>query len=408
MKKHLKIMLSLLSLLLVASFTLLADITLAVLAVYLAVGLDILIFRFTGLWRRFTVDRKVERRQLMVGQNVTVTLRVRYNGLFPIVGSVGFGCKRLGLDFATGLLTFNPSEDNTYHCSFVAKRRGAHTISPTELHIRDWLLLSDQKADTTGQDDILVLPHIYPIRSDVIGTSGSRVRGLTSTGEAGRSSEIWGLREYQPGDDFKLISWKSMAKKPDQTPMTKITVGEVGPSVTVIVDVGEDTAAPNGEYVGLDVAADLAASICYSLIKGGTKTGLIFYDYKLSKVIRPDRSANHLKSILHNLALVEPSSGKFLMTNLVKEQLPTDFGKTLILIVGRIGDVAPSRFVDSLSKMKRHHQLITIIVHNEDSRSRAEAFRLASRQVGVPTFLATFATIPETLLALEKSAVATV
>jgi len=408
MKSHLKILLSLLLLLLLSSFTLLPEITLAVLAVYLAVVLDILIFRFTGPLRRFTVIRKVGRHQLMVGENVSVSLQVKYQGSFPIVGSLGFGCESLGLDFGTGLLAFKPSTDNTHQYSILAKRRGAHIISPTVLHIRDWLMLSDQKVNTTDQDDILVLPRIYPIRSNVIGTLGARVRGLTTSGNEGRSSEIWGMREYQPFDEYKMISWKSMAKHPDQTPMTKITVGEVGSPVTVIVDVGDDMNTPNGEYVNLDVAADLAASICFSLINGGTKTGLIFYDNKLSKVIKPDRNANHLTSILHHLALVQPSSKSFRMTNLVNENLPTDFGKTFILIIGRIREGTTGAFASALSMLRKHHQIMMIIVHNEDSKTYAESLQHASRQVGVPTFLATSTTIPETLRILEQTTIALV
>jgi uncharacterized protein (DUF58 family) len=344
----------------------------------------------------------------MVGENVSIALQVKYEGSFPVVGSLSFGCKSLGLNFDTDMMSFKPSTDNAYEYSFLAKRRGAHTILPTELHIRDWLLLSDKKVNTTSKDEILVLPRIYHIRSNVIGTSGSRMRGLTSAGNEGRSSEIWGIREYQPWDDFKMISWKSMAKKPDQKPMTKITVGEVGPSVTVIVDVGVDMNSPNGDYLNLDVAADLAASICYNLITGNTMTGLILYDNKFLKVIRPERSANHLKSILQNLALMEPSSAKFRITDLVTERLPIDFGKTLVLIIGRINDIMPRKFVDAISMMRQHHQLITILIHNEESRSFAEELQRSSRRVGVPTFLATSTNIPETLQAMEKTVVAPV
>jgi len=400
-------LLSLILLLLVSSFTLLPEITLAVLAVYLAVVLDILIFRFTGSLRRFTVHRKVGKHQLMVGENVSVSLQVKYEGSFPIIGSLGFGCKSLGLNFGTGLMTFKSSEENTHRYSFTAKRRGAHIISPTELNIKDWLMLSDQKVNTTSQDDVLVLPKIYPIRSNVLGTSGARVRGLTTSGNEGRSSEIWGMREYQPWDEYKMISWKSMAKHPDQTPMTKITVGEVGSPVTVIVDVGADMSTLNGEFENLDVAADLAASICYSLINDGTKTGLIFYDNRLSKVIKPDKNTNHLTSILHHLALVKSSKRNFNMTNLVKENLPTDFGKTFVLILGRIEGMTDI-FANALSKLKQHHQIIIIMIHNEDSKSYVEKLQLASKQIGVPTFLATSTTIPETLLTLEKTVVATI
>lgn len=408
MKRHLKILISLLILLLISSFTLLPEISLAVLAVYLAVVLDILIFRYTGPLKRFNVSRKVGRHQLTVGENVEVSLHVKYGGSFPIVGSIGFECKSLELNFGTGLLTFKPSTDNTYQYSFLAKRRGAHIISPTKLQIRDWLMLSSQKVNSTKKDEILVLPHIYPIRSNVLGTSGSRVRGLTTSGNEGRSSEIWGIRDYQPWDEYKTISWKSMAKKPDQIPMTKIMVGEVGSPVTIIVDIGEDMNTLNDEYTNLDVAADLAASICYSLINSGTKTGLIFYDYRKFKVIQPDKSANHLTSILHHLALIEPSNSKFHLSNLMKENLPTDFGKTLVLIIGRVNETMFNSFANSLLRIKRHHQLLVIIIHNNDTKTCAEKLQNASSQIGVPTFLATSTTIPETLLTMEKTAVASI
>jgi len=406
MKKHIRLTLSLLLLLTMASFTLIPEITLAVLGVYIAVFFNLLIFRLMKPQRGFRVTRRIERRHVTVGESVGVDLGVSYTGSFPIMGELKFKCESLGLDFDTGPLVFKPSETNTYHYSFPARRRGLHTISPVELNVRDWLLLSDRKVTVTDQEEILVLPHIYPLRSDVIGAIGSRVLGLVSSGERGRSSEIWGLRDYHPGDDFKLIAWKAMAKMPDQSPKTKVTVGEVGPAITVVLDVGEDMGNPNGDYLNLDVAADLAASICYSLIKGGVKTGLIFYDNKPLKVVRPDRSARHLESIIYSLALAEPTTAKFRIANLAAEYIPADFGSTFILIVGRIGDTLISTFVNYLSKLRLHRQLILIIVYTEALTSIAEKLQRATVKAGVPTLLASSKNVRETLQTLERYAYA--
>ena len=46
------------------------------------------------------------------------------------------------------------------------------------------------------------------------------------------------------------------------------------------------------------------------------------------------------------------------------------------------------------------------MIHDKDSKSYVEKLKLASEQVGIPTFLATSTTIPETLLTLEKTVVA--
>ncbi|HEY4699498.1 MAG TPA: DUF58 domain-containing protein [Nitrososphaerales archaeon] len=404
MKKSVQLTTSLLLLLAMASFTLIPEITLAVLAVFLAVGLNLIIFRIINPHKGFKVIRQLDKRQITVGENVGVAMNLTFKGSFPIMSELTFGCKTLGLDFNTGPLVLKSSETSTYNYSFVAKRRGAHIISPVELDIKDWLLLTERKLTVTDQEEILILPHIYPLRSDVIAAIGSRIQGLSASSGIGRSSEIWGLKEYHPGDDYRLIAWKTMAKAHDNIPMTKVTVGEVGPSITVLVDIGEDMKEPNGEYSNLDVAADLAASLCFNLIKGQVKTGLIFYDNKFSKVLKPERSSKQLDLILHHLAYVQPSVGKFRIATLAKEFFPTDFGSTFILIVGRLGDVLPSTFVNDLSKMKIHHQIILILIHTEESRHIAENIQTAANSAGVRTLLSTSTSVRETLSSLERIA----
>src|SRR3972149_7888195 len=102
MKKSVQLTTSLLLLLAMASFTLIPEITLAVLGVFWAVGLNLIIFRIIKPHKGFKVTRQLDKRQITVGENVGVALNLTFKGSFPIMSELTFGCKTLGLDFNTG------------------------------------------------------------------------------------------------------------------------------------------------------------------------------------------------------------------------------------------------------------------------------------------------------------------
>ncbi|MFB3042983.1 MAG: DUF58 domain-containing protein [Nitrososphaerales archaeon] len=406
MQKHIRLMIGFLGLLLLTSLALLPEATLAMLGVFLAVGLNLILFSVLRPFRNFTITRSVDKHQLIPPADIKTTLNMRYDGQFPTNASVQFECKSLDLDVNTGTIVFRPGQDYVLTQTLAAVRRGVHTISNTKVTIKDWLLLSGKTLTFNDAEEILVLPHIYPFATPPEAT-GSGVLGVVSSIKRGRSSEVWGIREYQPGDDYKIIAWKAMAKSPDHKPMSKIMAGEVGPAITVILDIGKDGALPNGDDTTLDIGADIAASLCYNFVQRGTRTGLAFFDNKMRTLIRPSKGEAHIDSVLRHLALVQPSLDKFLITNLSKTYLQlssTEFGNSFVLILGRLDD----RLIDSyIPKIKTARDLVVVIVHNETNQDRAEQIQEAAQKVGVTCLLASAETVRGTIGSLERWAYAT-
>jgi len=406
MQKHIRLMIGFLGLLLLTSLALLPEATLAMLGVFLAVGLNLILFSVLRPFRNFTITRSVDKHQLIPPADIKTTLNMRYDGQFPTNASVEFECKSLDLDVNTGTIVFRPGQDYVLTQTLTALRRGVHTISNTKVTIKDWLLLSGKTLTFNDAEEILVLPHIYPFATPPEAT-GSGVLGVVSSIKRGRSSEVWGIREYQPGDDYKIIAWKAMAKSPDHKPMSKIMAGEVGPAITVILDIGKDGALPNGDDTTLDIGADIAASLCYNFVQRGTRTGLAFFDNKMRTLIRPSKGEAHIDSVLRHLALVQPSLDKFLITNLSKTYLQlssAEFGNSFVLILGRLDD----RLIDSyIPKIKTARDLVVVIVHNETNQDRAEQIQEAAQKVGVTCLLASAETVRGTIGSLERWAYAT-
>ena len=400
MKSYNRLLVNLFGLLVIASLTFLTDVTLAVLSVTLAIALNIILFRFLKPFNKFEVKREIDKTQVMPPAELKTNLKIRYDGSIPANSKVEFSCKTLGIDINTGIVVFDPRQDYNLTKTFKVTKRGLHKISSTKVTIMDWLLLSGKTFVFDDEQEILVLPHIYPFASTPE-SMGAGILGIVASTKRGRSSEIWGIREYEPGDDYKIISWKAMAKSPDHKPMTKIMAGEVGSAITVVLDVGKDMGLQNGEDMSIDIGADIAASLCYNYIRRGTDTGLILFDNRLRTLVKPNRGDVHIDSLLRYLAQVQPSLDKFIVTNFTKtiQQLPADYGRKLVLIIGRVDDLLLDSFIPRISLNK---DLIVVIMHNESTKARAEQIQVATKNAGVPVLLTTANTVRQTMDELEK------
>ena len=400
MRSYNRLILNLFLLLLIASLTFLTDATLAALSVFLSVSLNIVVFRILKPFNKFNVRREIDKTQVVPPAELTTSLKIRYEGSFPANSKVEFSCKTLNLDINTGIVVFNPRQDYNLVKSFKVTKRGLHKLSRTKVTIMDWLLISGKTFIFDDEQEILVLPHIYPFTT-AAESLGAGIIGVVAPNKRGRSSEIWGIRDYQAGDEYKVISWKAMAKSPDHKPKTKIMAGEVGSAITVVLDTGKDMGVQNGEDTSLDVGADIAASLCYNFVRRGTDTGLLIFDNRLRTLLKPDRGDVHIDSLLRHLAQVQPSLDKFIMTSLTKtvQQLPAEYGRKLVLVLGRTDDLLLDSYIPRLALNK---DLIVVIVHTEVNKTRAEQIQKSAKNAGVPVVLATANTVRQTIEALEK------
>tara|TARA_B100001013_G_scaffold334506_1_gene252229 strand:- start:164 stop:1384 length:1221 start_codon:yes stop_codon:yes gene_type:complete len=399
MEPHNKLMLIFIILLFISGATLLPDVAIALLSVVLAVGINLILFHLLRPFDKFEVDRIIDRTKVSPPADLNTTISLKYNGRFPATANISFECRSLNLVVNTGTSVFTPGQNFESTFAIKADKRGVHKLSNTVVNVRDWLMLSGRKLEFDNETEILVLPHVYPFGT-LTNTATSSALGVTSSIKRGRSSEIWGIREYQPGDDYKIIAWKAMAKSPDHKPKSRITAGEMGPAISIVLDVGQDMGLPNEDDINLDVAADLAASITYNFTKEGTRTGLIFFDNRTRNIIKPSKGEEHLDNVLRNLALAVPSSDKFLSSTLssTQKQFSAEFGRTLIVISSRLDD---KLFSNYMARIKAVKDLLLIIVHNDENQSSAEILQKESTSKGIKTIVTNKANIQNAIKEIE-------
>jgi uncharacterized protein (DUF58 family) len=144
--------------------------------------------------------------------------------------------------------------------------------------------------------EIIVFPAVRPL--DEARRRRLSAGGMRPLRRRGRGHDLYSLRDYRPGDDRRLIHWRSSAKA------GALIVRELEAETaldTRIVLVGRGTAGPERLEAALSEAASLAAH----LVAGGATVELVGPGLH----VPPGRGAAHRRRLLTALALWAPVAG---------------------------------------------------------------------------------------------------
>ncbi len=122
----------------------------------------------------------------------------------------------------------------------------------------------------------------------------------------GRGLEFDEVREYQYGDDVRLIDWNVTAR----TGRTHIKrfIEEREMSMYLIVDLSASGSFTSVEKTKNKAAAELCALLAFSAVKNNDKVGLIIFTDKIELFLPPGKGRSHVMRMIDNLLTFEPES----------------------------------------------------------------------------------------------------
>ena len=140
-----------------------------------------------------------------------------------------------------------------------------------------------------------------------------RTRGLVNqvfTGEyhsvfKGRGMEFSEVREYQYGDDMRMIDWNVTARF--NHPFIKIFEEERELTVMLVVDMSGSQFFGSQSALKRDIALELSAILAFSAMKNNDKVGLILFTDRIEKFVPPRKGRGHALRIVRELLSFEPS-----------------------------------------------------------------------------------------------------
>ena len=171
----------------------------------------------------------------------------------------------------------------------------------------------------------------------------------------GRGMAFSEVREYQPGDDIRLIDWNVTAR--NGSPYIKIFEEERELTVYLLVDISKSGEFGSQNQLKQEFGAEIASVLGFSAIKNNDKVGLILFSNDIEKYVVPKKGKSHVLRVIRELLYNEPKGNKTSIKNVLDYLLKVAKRKSVVFL---ISDFIDDDYWASLKIVNRKHDLIGI------------------------------------------------
>jgi len=120
----------------------------------------------------------------------------------------------------------------------------------------------------------------------------------------GRGIEFSEVRQYQPGDDVRMIDWNVTARM--NVPYVKQYIEERELTVLIAVDVSASSAFTSTAVSKRELAAEVAATLAFAAVSNSDRVGLLTFSDRVEQYVPPGKSRRHVLRIVRELLYHEP------------------------------------------------------------------------------------------------------
>jgi uncharacterized protein (DUF58 family) len=120
----------------------------------------------------------------------------------------------------------------------------------------------------------------------------------------GRGLEFSEVREYEPGDEVRLIDWNVTARM--GTPYIKKYVEERELVLYLLVDVSASSGFSSTAGTKRDLAAELATLLAFAAAANNDKAGLIAFSDRVELYLPPKKGLQHVLRLAREILYLEP------------------------------------------------------------------------------------------------------
>jgi uncharacterized protein (DUF58 family) len=208
----------------------------------------------------------------------------------------------------------------------LCRQRGVFQLGPVFVQTGDPFGLFRQRRQIDGSSTLVVYPVALPLAS--FGRVDGELTGGALQGERVQhtTTNVSGVREYQPGDTFNRIHWRSTAR--NRQLMVKEFELDPFADIWLVLDLDARTMAGSGVESVEEYAVTVCASLAKYFLDESRAVGIACQGLLLS----PDRGTRQLLKVYEVLAFVRPSTSAPLAELLVTEQQRFSRTDTVVVI----------------------------------------------------------------------------
>lgn len=171
----------------------------------------------------------------------------------------------------------------------------------------------------------------------------------------GRGMEFEEVREYQPGDDIRIIDWNVTARY--GYPFVKKFTEERELTVMLLVDASSSGEFGTAQRMKGEIAAELCSVLAFSAIKNNDKVGMIIFTDEIEKYIPPKKGSSHVLRLIREVLYFKPAHQRTDI-NCALEFLGRVIKRRCVVFL--VSDFLNTGFEKMLSIANKRHDVIAI------------------------------------------------
>ena len=171
----------------------------------------------------------------------------------------------------------------------------------------------------------------------------------------GRGMEFEEVREYQPGDDIRIIDWNVTARY--GYPFVKKFTEERELTVMLLVDASSSGEFGTAQRMKGEIAAELCSVLAFSAIKNNDRVGMIIFTDKIEKYIPPKKGSSHVLRLIREVLYFKPEDQRTDI-NCALEFLGRIIKRRCVVFL--VSDFLNAGFEKMLSIANKRHDVIAI------------------------------------------------
>lgn len=297
---------------------------------------------------------------VMFGDNIRLDLRVSAGRALPWVLLTDLVPFQLG-ENVRWVTSLGAGEASTHSAEFAATARGLHGLGPTLAVTGDTFGLRRVQSTLIPATRLLVYPRIVDLETLAIAAGAPLPLIPIRTPLYDDPTRVVGVREYEPGDQIRLIHWTASAAAGDL--LVKKYRPAIGRDVMVALDLTRVSHPLPGRRRSAELGVTTAASIAHHLVtvrREAVGLRLVGRDAPTgddaASELTPGRDERRLMDLLERLARADvsgsaPSDG-------LLDPAGLGFGTSVVFITG----VLERRHVLDLMRLIRVGVHVTVVL----------------------------------------------
>jgi uncharacterized protein (DUF58 family) len=176
----------------------------------------------------------------------------------------------------------------------------------------------------------------------------------------GRGMAFNEVREYQPGDDIRMIDWNVTARAGQM--YVKKFVEERELTVMLLVDASASLDFGTAQSTKSTIATYICALLAFSAIKNNDKVGLVLFTNRIECSIPPKKGRKHVLALIRDLLAFQPQNRQTDI-NCALEYLNRAIKRRSVVFL--ISDFRCQGYESALRVASKRHDLIAVNIVDE-------------------------------------------